>query len=252
VGINAAVSTEGQGIGFAIPINVARDVLCQPRTKGRVYRGYLGIQLHDLDPDLQTLLRARDEHGAVVLDVLPGSAAETAGLRRYDVITSVAGEPVVDGDQLIRSISAKAPGSRVNLAVLRDGRETRMEARLTERTLDPPPPAPASQHPQAPSGFDRLGLTVSELSNSVRADLKVPTDRVGVVVDEVAATSSGTDSPEHGDLIVEMNRKPTPTLGAYKKALAELKPGEVAWLYVYRATTNPRGSFLSKLESDRP
>jgi serine protease Do len=252
VGINSAVSTEGQGIGFAIPINVARDILDQLRTKGRVSRGYLGIQLHDLDPDLGTLLGTRNEHGAVVMDVLPGSAAESAGLRRYDVITAVAGEPVVDGDQLIRSISARPPGSRVSLAVLRDGHETRLEARLTERSIDPSPQPTSSQRRVHTPAFDRLGLTVTELSVASRADLKVPQDRLGVVVDEVAAASAGLDAPQHGDIIVEMNRRPTPNLAAYRRLVAALKPGEVAWLYIYRVTTNPRGSFLAKLEPDRP
>jgi serine protease Do len=252
VGINAAVSTEGQGIGFAIPINMARDILDQLRTKGRVSRGYLGITLHELDPDLQVLLRVPDGHGAVVLDVLPGSAAESAGVRRYDVITAVAGEPVVDGDQLIHFISAKPPGIRVSLALLRDGRAMQVEARLTERTIDISPLPPVLGKQEDRSSFDRLGLSLTELSGSMRVDLKVPTDRMGVVVDDVAATSSGADALEHGDIIVEINRKPTPNMNAYRKTVASLKPGEVAWLYVYRVSTSPRGSFLAKLESDRP
>jgi serine protease Do len=252
VGVNAAVSTEGQGIGFAIPINVAREILDQLRTNGRVSRGYLGVWLHELDPDLQKLLGAREGHGAVVLDVLPGSAAENAGIRRYDVITAVAGEAVTDGDQLIRSISAKPPGSRVTLAVFRDGRPTQVEARLTERTASPSPPPPASPRGEDRTSFDRLGLAVMNLSGSMRADLRVPQDRVGVVVDEVAASSSGADTLEHGDIVVEVNRRPTPDLGAYKKALDSLKPGEVAWLYVYRTTTTPRVSLLAKLDAVIP
>ena len=98
----AAVSTEGQGIGVAIPINVAREILDQLRTRGRVTRGYLGIQLHELDPDLLKLLGARDAHGAVVLDVVDGSAAQSAGLKRYDIITSVGADREVIGPSTIR------------------------------------------------------------------------------------------------------------------------------------------------------
>jgi serine protease Do len=252
VGINAAVSTEGQGIGFAIPINVAREILEQLRTHGRVSRGYLGVQLHELDPDLQKLLGAREGHGAVVLDVLPGSAAENAGIRRYDVITAVAGEAVTDGDQLIRSISAKLPGSRVTLAVFRDGRQTQVEARLTERATTPSPAPLSAQRGEDRTSFDRLGLLVTNLSGSMRADLRVPQDRVGVVVDEVASSSSGADTLEHGDIVVEVNRRPTPDMGSYKKAIESLRPGDVAWLYVYRTTTTPRVSLLAKLDAAIP
>jgi serine protease Do len=253
IGINAAVSTEGQGIGFAIPVNVAREILEQLRTRGRVSRGYLGIQLHELDPDLQKLLGARDGRGAVVLDIVEGTAAQNAGLKRYDVITAVGTDPVEDGDHLIRAISAKAPGSPVSLAVLRDGREMHLEAHLMER-MNEPSPAPASDSGEEPTGitFDRLGLNVAELSGPMRSDLQIPRDRVGVVVDEVAAVSSGADALEHGDIIVEVNRKPTPDIASYRKVLSSFKSGDVAWLYVYRASTHPPGSFLAKIDAERP
>lgn len=251
IGINAAVSTEGQGIGFAIPINVAREILDQLTTRGRVLRGYLGIQLHELDPDLQKLLGVRDNRGAVVLDVLPGSAAESAGLKRYDVITRVGGEPVVDGDHLIRSISAKSPGTRVTLAILRDGKEARVEAQLTERAAGTSP-VPVPDRSEASVTYDRLGLRVNELSSMMKSNLRIPADRRGVVVDQVAAASLGAETLEHGDIIVEVNRRATPDVAAYRRVLSSLRPGDVAWLYVYRATTSNHTSFLAKVDTERP
>ncbi|HET8646864.1 MAG TPA: trypsin-like peptidase domain-containing protein, partial [Vicinamibacteria bacterium] len=109
VGINSAVSIQGQGISFAVPINVAREVLQQLRSRGRVTRGYLGIQLQELDPDLGRLLGLDPARGAMVLDVIPGEAADQAGLARYDVITAVSGQRIDDGDQLVRTIAARAP-----------------------------------------------------------------------------------------------------------------------------------------------
>src|SRR5262249_3361840 len=91
IGINSAMSVQGQGIGFAVPINIAKDILGALRTQGHVSRGYLGIQLQDLDPDLQPLVGARDGHGALVLDVVPGEAGGKAGVKRYDVNTGGAG-----------------------------------------------------------------------------------------------------------------------------------------------------------------
>ena len=136
IGINSAVSLQGQGIGFAVPINVARDVLAQLRSQGRVTRGYLGIQLQDLDPDLQRLVGLPEARGAMVVDVLDRTAGQTAGLKRYDVITAVSGTPVEDGDQLVHAISNRAPGSDVVLTVRRDGQEVTLSARLEARAGD--------------------------------------------------------------------------------------------------------------------
>ncbi len=243
VGINAAVSTEGQGIGFAIPINVARDILEQLRTRGHVSRGYLGVQLQELDPDLQRLLGLREDRGAVVLDVLHGSAGEAAGLKRYDVITGVSGARVADGDQLIRTISAHPPGSAVTLTVVRDGREVSLAAHLTERKEEP---AADDAEKAAPPAGDALGLVVKDLGRKMRRELKVPPERTGVVIHDVVGLSPGIDPLGHGDLILEINRRPTPDLATYRRVVASLKPGEPAWLFVYRA--RPETTLLVKAE----
>jgi len=244
VGINAAVSSEGQGIGFAVPINLARAVLDQLRTSGHVSRGYLGIQLHELDPDLQKLLGLKEPRGALVLEVVPGSAGQTAGLRRYDVVTGVSGQPVEDGDQLVRTIAGLKPGSPVTLSVFRDGKTLSLEAKLTERAPEDaaPPPRPAADSVSVKG--DALGLVVGDLGPKAKKDL--PVDKVGAVVKDVLGVDPGTDALDQGDIIVEVNRKATPNAAAYKHLVATLSSGETAWLYVYRP--RPPGSFLTKIE----
>ncbi len=246
VGINAAVSTEGQGISFAIPINLARDVIGQLRSQGRVTRGYLGVQLQELDPDLQKLVGWSEARGTVVLDVLKGGAGEAAGLERWDVITAVAGEAVKDGDHLVRAISARPPGSAVTLSVFRAGREVSLQARLAERAASEAPPVAGLVRQDPAVEGDALGLVVTELARKARNELKLPADRVGVVVLDVVGLSPGIDPLAHGDLVVEVNRRPTPDVAAYRKAVASLKPGDVAWLFVYRP--RPAGTFLAKVE----
>lgn len=243
VGINAAVSREGQGIGFAIPISVAKDVLAQLRDHGHVTRGYLGIQLGDLDADAQRLLGLHEPSGALVVDVVPGSAGDTAGLQRYDVITSVSGRSVASGDELVRDIAARRPGSDVHLRLMRDGRPLELNARLVQRSPD----APASA-PTAPSTkpADALGLHVSELSARKRAKLELPDDRTGLLIDDVLGWGSESDQLEPGDVLVEINRQPTPDLAAYRRVLAGLTPGAKAFLFVYRPQSEE--SFLVKLE----
>jgi serine protease Do len=247
IGINSAVSLQGQGIGFAVPINVARDVLAQLRSQGRVTRGYLGIQLQDLDPELRRLVGLPDGRGAMVVDVLDRAAGQAAGLKRYDVITAVSGTPVEDGDQLVRAISNRPPGSNVLLTVRRDGQEMELSARLEARAAEAAHADVvelAEEEPE-PRG-DALGLVVADLSRQAEVDLRIPADRQGVVVRDVVGLDPGTEAISHGDIVVEVNRRPTPDVAAYRRAVESLTPGRAAWLFVYRP--RPRGTFLAKIE----
>jgi serine protease Do len=249
VGINAAVSSEGQGIGFAIPINLAKSVLEQLRATGHVSRGYLGIQLHELDPDLQKLLGLKDPRGALVLEVVKGGAGETAGLKRYDVITSVSGRGIVDGDELVRTIAALRPGTQVTLGVFRDGKTLSVSSRLSERGDDEETTEPVKPAATPASRGDALGLVIGDMATKARSEGTLPADRKGVVVRDVVGLDPGTDALEEGDLIVEVNRIPTPDAASYRKVLATLAPGQSAWLYVYRP--RPSGSFLTRVEVEK-
>jgi Do/DeqQ family serine protease len=247
IGINSAMIAQGQGIGFAVPVNVARPVIHQLETSGRVSRGYLGIQLQEMEPDLQKLIGAADTNGAVVLDVVKGAAGEAAGLRRYDVITDVGGKLVHDGDDLVHMISSHPPGSAVTLTVFRDGHRVTLEARLDERATSPHASTEAPTRPAShDSAADPLGLDVVDLSDTMRHEMAVPATHTGVVVKEVQGTSPGAESLSHGDVIVEINRKPTPNRRAYNRVVASLQAHEVAWLFVYRP--RPAGSFLARLD----
>jgi serine protease Do len=248
VGINSAVSTQGQGIGFAVPINVAREILDQLRSRGRVTRGYLGIQLQELDPDLQKLIGIPASQGAVVIDVADGQPGQAAGLKRYDVITALSGQPVEDGDHLVRAVAAKAPGSAVGLTVFRDGKYMKLTAKLTEReaqeavgelTVEP------ADTVAAPEG-DALGLVVTDLTRRMRANMAVPADHAGVLVEDIVSLSPDADALTHGDVIMEVNRQPTPDVATYRRVTSALQPGELALLIVYRP--RPVSTFLAKVE----
>jgi serine protease Do len=253
VGISAAVSSEAQGIGFAIPSNVARLVVRQLRAEGRVRRGYLGIQLQEIGPDLAQMLRLPDPEGALVLEVVRGEPAEAAGLRRWDVITGLAGERVSDGDELVRAVAALTPGQEVPLSVWRDGAPVALVARLGERPSDidledeEPDDADAAT-PSAESG-DALGLAVGDLGSQVRADLGVPPDRMGVTIRAIVGVDPGTDVLEEGDIVMEVNRRATPNVTTYRRVVESLRAGESAWLFVYRP--RPERSFLTRVEVER-
>jgi serine protease Do len=253
VGINAAVSSEAQGIGFAVPVNVARAVLAELRDHGRVQRGYLGIQLHELDPDLTRLLGLREARGALLVDVFEGEPAARAGLRRWDVVTAVSGEAIADGDALVRTVSALRPGTEVKLGVVRDGRPLTVSAWLGERGPDAEGDEADDEETKpaiAPSKKgDALGLSVATLPAATRAELRLPRERVGVVIQDVLGADPGTDVLEEGDLVVEVNRRATPDLAAYRRVVGALAPGEPAWLYVFRP--RQRTAFLTRIEVEK-
>jgi serine protease Do len=250
IGISSAVSLQGQGIGFAVPSNVARDVIRQLKARGHVSRGYLGIQLQELDADLARMLGVSTTSGAMVLDVVEGNAGAAAGLQRYDVITEVSGRAIGDGDQLVRVIAAEPPGSEVQLKVVRDRKPLMLTARLAERApADARPPVGEPARIAPTDGGDRLGLVVSELPAEARAEMRLPAGQRGVAVTTVVGLA-GMEQLAHGDLVLEVNRQPTPDLPAYRKAVAGLAPGDVAWLFVQRP--RPSGTFLARIEVEEP
>ena len=235
VGINSAISSEGNNIGFAVPINQARDILTQLRKRGRVVRGYIGVNLHELDDDLQRSLRLGTARGVLIEDVNPGSPAERAGLRRYDVITAVDGRGVQDTIELIRTIAAREPGSRVVIQLMRDGRAQEVEVGLVERPLRDRP-EPSSPPPAVPSrdGERGIGVSVQELTRQVRARWKLPPALSGVMVTRVAPLSPADEADlRHGDVIIEINRTPIRTAGDYRQVAASARPGDLLTFYVY-------------------
>src|SRR5215212_144662 len=168
IGINAAISSRASSIGFAVPINGASAVLPQLRARGRVTRGYMGVGLRDVDGDLERSLKLTVDHGALVQDITAGSPADRAGLRPYDVITSLDDRPIANDDQLIREISARAPGSAARLKLVRDGHDQTLTVKLAERPARerqdrPDPSAPSPDRDRAASDNALLGLVVREL-----------------------------------------------------------------------------------------
>src|SRR6185312_6796866 len=133
IGINAAISSRASNIGFAVPINTATAILPQLRARGHVSRGYIGVGLRDIDPDLQESLKLPVSRGALVQDVSDGSPGERAGLKPYDTITGIDDRDVVNDDELIRIIASKPPGTAAKLRVVRDGRTEIMNVKLAER-----------------------------------------------------------------------------------------------------------------------
>jgi serine protease Do len=254
IGISAAISSQANNIGFAVPINQARDILEALRRDGHVTRGYIGVGLHDVDEDLQRSLQLGSATGALVEDVTPGTPGERAGLKRYDLITAVEGRAVASSEDLIRDVAGRAPGSRVMLRVQRDGRQAAVPVQLTERPARDEEGAEASAPRDAAMPrphHDGIGLTVLDLPRPATRGVKLPAGLAGVLVEKVDPLSPADAAElQHGDVVIEINRKPVPSAAAYRQMVAAARPGDVLAIYLYEPETGQRA--LRTIRVERP
>jgi serine protease Do len=245
VGINSAISSRASNIGFAVPINKAIEILNQLKTKGRVSRGFIGVTLTDVTPDLQRALGLSVSRGAMVHEIAPRSPAERAGLRAYDVILEVEGRSVGSNDELIRDISARQPGSVARLEVLREGRRHTVPVKLAERPNqddqhDGSAAASPGQSSPARSAAP-LGITVREIERGFVNRMSIPPDVQGVVVARVDATGPAHQALRQTFVILEINRRPTRSVLEYQRVVESFRPGDVVAIYYYDPTAAQRG-----------
>lgn len=210
VGVTTAIMSQGQGIGFAVPINLVKDLLPNLLDNGRPERGWLGVNVQEI---------VEGQHrSAVVVDVFQDSPAAKAGVKPGDRVISVGGKPVERYQHLLRRIALLAPGTSVKLGLLRGTRMLEVSPELAQR-----PAAEAMRAMAAGGRIDALGLAVRELEPVVAKQLGVDRAlRVEVVVPGGAAEAGGLG---RGDLVLEVNRTPVGTLKELDAALAEEEPG---------------------------
>jgi len=252
IGINAAVSRQASNIGFAIPINQARAILPQLRAEGRVSRGYIGVTLRDVDPDLQASLGLTRADGALVQDVTAGSPGARAGIKPYDLIVAVDKETVRTNDSLIREIAHRSPGSVARVELLRDGRPMELQIKLAERPGRVNPAAP----PTVPAGrgLDRddtveLGLTLVEIDESNAHRFDVPAGMTGLLVQRVEPFSPAYDSGiSRGQILLEINRRPVSSVAAYRR-LVQAQAGGVLAVFLYDPDLDQRAIHTVRTET---
>jgi serine protease Do len=246
IGINAAISSRASSIGFAVPINGASAVLPQLRARGRVSRGYMGVGLRDVDADLERSLKLPVDHGALVQDITNGSPADRAGVRPYDVITSLDDRAIANDDQLIREIAARAPGSAARLHLLRDGRDHTVVVKLSERPArersdkaDSPIGPP--ERSKADADGQLLGLTVRDIDRSTADRLELPKQMRGVLIARVESMSSAFDSGvERGTVLLEINRQQVESAAEFRRIARAARAGDILTLYVYAPDLDQR------------
>lgn len=249
VGVNTAISSVGQGIGFAVPTSIARDVVDQLKTKGKVSRGFLGITVNEVSPDLQEAWGLTSDRGAVVQSVTPGMPADQAGLKRGDIITAIDGRDVATSDEVVRIISAKGPGSKVRLTALRGGKEMSFTANLGDREEGmgvSRTSGPGSETPKE-SNETKLGITTEDLSPQILQELGLPSDTDGVVVTRVSRVSEAYEKGVgDGDVITEVNRVPVGSLSDYRREIRKISPGGLVVLYVISPPSRTNDAAISR------
>jgi serine protease Do len=199
VGINAVISSSGQGIGFAVPINLAKDVLVQLKEKGRVTRGWLGVSIQEVTPEIARSFGLKEPAGALVSDLVADGPAEKGGVRRGDVILEVNGKQVRDYHEIPRMIAAMSPGEKVLFTVMRDGNEVSVSPVVQEMKEDGPPSfGPESRAP--------LGMTLQPVTPDIARELGMKKAE-GLVVAEVEQGSEAAEAGiQRGDVILQVNR----------------------------------------------
>jgi Do/DeqQ family serine protease len=239
IGMNTMILTGGGasfngeagnvGIGFAVPSNMARQVMDQIMKSGKVSRGYMGVTLGNLTPDLAQAFGAKDAHGAVVGDITPGAPGAKAGLQSGDVITAIDGKRVENSDDLTMDVISHAPGTTVTLDVIRNGQPTKVNVTLGQR------PTGIDWDKQNNGAADNngnddnssagnasvLGISVETLTPELAQQVGASASLRGVVVDSVDADSPAADSVGRGMVITAINRHPVANVGDFKRLMAQ-------------------------------
>ncbi len=226
IGINTAIATRtggNMGIGFAIPINMAKQIMDQLIKTGKVTRGWLGVYIQPVTSQLQEQFKLKSTEGALVADITAGGPAEKAGLKRGDVIVAFNGKPVKETNHLRNMVAATKIGTEADVKVIRDGKTKTIRVKIGEL-----PEEEATAGRQLGGGFqNELGFEVQNLTPAIKRQLGVPDDQGGVVVREIKQASDAYQNGlRKGDVIIEVNRAPVADVSAFSHAVSALSAGD--------------------------
>jgi len=250
IAINTAINARGQNLGFAVPVNILRQILPQLRETGMVVRGFLGITVTNLDQDSAEAFGLNSRDGALVAEVAPGRAADKGGVRHGDIVVAINGEPIEDTRELIDTISAMRPGTLVELTIIRDGKQSKLEVELEARDAVGEVDASDAEPSREDDTAERLGISVSEIDSQIRRMYGLEDEIEGVVITRVLPVSPAADENLiRGDVILEANGETIETVDQLREIVSEVPDGGYLRLYVQRPQMGGRSFFaILKLE----
>jgi len=228
VGINTAIVAGGQGIGFAIPIDIAKDVIAQLRETGQVVRGWLGVMVQSMTKELAASFGLEDARGALVTEVTAGSPADRAGIQRGDVILSVNGKPLDEMNDLPRQVAALPVGEQARVTIYRDGKERQLKVKIGR----------LSDEEQATGGQgaveDKVGMTLADPSPELLQRYGLEGGRGALVTAISAEGPAAAAGLQPGDLIAEANGRAVENVAGLRRAAGGLGSGTALRLLVQR------------------
>ena len=230
VGINTAIIPYAQGLGFAIPVNKAKEIMGDLVSFGRVKRGWLGVSIRGITPEMAKAYGVEGTNGAMVNDVFKGDPAEKAGIKRGDVVIELNGQKIKDANDFVSKVRTLAPNSVAKLLIVRKGKKMTFNVKLAERNQKGDGSVENSEKEDEKSsvksgGSDALkdfGIaSVSTLNNSLRRQYRIDSNSEGLVITKLDGDSKASSDGElrEGDLIIEVNGQEVKTTGDLKKAV---------------------------------
>ncbi len=248
IGINTAMFRPAQNIGFAVPVNTLKTILPQLREKGKVVRGYLGISIKNVEAEEMAAFKLKSRDGVFVESVASGEPAEKAGLKPGDTVVRVDGIPVKDTRDLIGYVSGKSPGSKVKLAVVRDGREMPFTVTLAERGLEGSAESEkGGKGSEEPRG--RTGISVRPLTPQIRQMAGADAGIEGLYVDHVKEVSPAFDAGlRDRDIITQVNGRTVTSEEEFARIVKGTPKGEYLRLYVWKPQAKASLFVLVKIE----
>ncbi len=234
IGINTAIATRTggyQGVGFAIPIDLAATVMDHILREGRMIRGWLGIYIRDLDPSLREAfgMDAQSRGGVLIQQVTEGSPAEEGGIQDGDIVLEIGGRPIESSEDLKLRVASITPGTEVEIALLRDGKRKKLDVRIGELE----PEEPLAQVKEDLDTLTELGLELAELDERWSQELGIDSDLTGLVVTQISPGTPAADADlRQYDVITHAQREPVRSLRDLKERIDELDAGEILLLKV--------------------
>ena len=230
IGINTAIIPDGQGIGFAIPVNTAKPLIPQLEANGEVTRGYLGVNIQSITPDLSKALNLEKSKGALVAEVVPGGPADKAGIKAGDVIVSFDGKPVHDSHDLPAMVAATAIGREVPITLVRNGKEIKIAAVIAKLESDGTRLAETK-----PPAQGKWGLQLQDLNPEIARQLGLKDEHGAVVVGVQPGSPAYRASIQPGDVIMEVNRQTVKSVSDLKEKIARANDSDALLLLVKNA-----------------
>jgi serine protease Do len=218
IGINTAIVATGQGIGFAIPSNMAKSVVSQLKGKGRVIRGWIGVSIQTITPEIAKSFGLKEPRGALVTDVVEGGPAQSAGIKRGDIIVAFDSKDIKSSSDLPIIVAETPVGKEVDIKVIRNGKEISLKLKVAEMT--------EKKMASRIVPEKALGLTVDNITPRWQKEFEIK-DRTGVVVIDVVPESPADDAGiQTGDIIKEVNRRPVKNVKDYESVMQTWKKGK--------------------------